>query len=371
LARKNSVTAENLAALGAERLAALLMELGEANGVVRKRLVLALAERGGPTGLIKAVDRRLTALARACGEVPWEKVKAYAAEVDGLRGVIVQSLAPIDASAAAERLARLIRLGPAVLQRVDDSGGRFDDIFRTAVADLGAVWRLIDSPDPEAMAAEALNLIETGRAAEALTWLGKAAGEAFRSRSLAWERDALRIEALEQLGRRPEAQALRWRLFEETLSDDVLRAYLRALPDFEDDAALEKAFAQAAGHPSALTALSFLTMWPNLAAAAKLTLNRASELDGRDYPTLNAAADVLSDAHPLAATVIRRRMIDSILDRAASNAYVHAVKALAACQALAGEIDWLASTWPSHADYLAALWARHGRKSGFWSLVKP
>lgn len=50
MARKNSVTAENLAALGAERLAALLMELGEGNGVVRKRLLLALAERGGPAG---------------------------------------------------------------------------------------------------------------------------------------------------------------------------------------------------------------------------------------------------------------------------------------------------------------------------------
>jgi len=73
LSRKNSVSAENLAALGAERLAALLMELGEADPAVRKRLVLAVAERGGPASLIKAVDRRLSALANSYGEVQWER----------------------------------------------------------------------------------------------------------------------------------------------------------------------------------------------------------------------------------------------------------------------------------------------------------
>jgi hypothetical protein len=457
LARKNSVTAENLAALGVERLAALLMDLGKADGGVRKRLVLALAERGGPANLIKAVDRRLTALANSYGEIVLEKEKTYAAEIDGLRRVITQSLAPVDARAAAERLSRLIRLAPAVLQRVDDSSGRFDGIFCAAVTDLATVWKLIDAPDPEAMAAAALSLIQddhyglcddlvadaapalgsaglaalarraaaaltelddgsatpvrdgprvgllqvlsdiadargdadafiavqakltyvdtagiasrlidAGRAAEALNWLDRSASTpgraispagdspgagdaaALRPHPLDWERAALRIMALEQLERCPEAQALRWRLFEETLSVDVLRAYLRALPDFEDDVALDRAFAHAAGHPSALTALSFLARWPNLALAAKLVLNRANELDGRDYPILNAAADALSDAHPLAVTVIRRRMIDSVLDRAASNAYIHAARALAACQALEGEIDWSESTWPSH-----------------------
>jgi hypothetical protein len=383
MARKNSVTAENLAALGAERLAALLMELGEADGAVRKRLVLAVAERGGPAGLIKAVDRRLSALATSYGHIPWEKEKAYAADIDGLRTVIAQSLGPKDAPAAAERLIRLIGLAPAVLRRVDDSHGRFADIFHLAVADLGALWGTIDGRDPEALAEAAMaliqdddyglcddliaqsapalgerglaalarrasaaiaglgaadgasehrrtrsrllhvlsdvadaqgdvdgfiavqarmrsdhvdtaaiasRLIDAGRSAEALIWLdgsnrhlpdrahaqGAEQALRFQPSRLAGERDVLRIMALEQLGRRPEAQALRWRHFEETLSADVLRAYLRALPDFEDDAALDKAFAHAAGHPSALAALGFLIRWPNLAAAAKLTLDCGS-----------------------------------------------------------------------------------------------
>ncbi len=462
MARKNSVTRENLAALGAERLAALLMELGEADRAVRKRLVLALAERGGPAGLIKAVDRRLRALATSYGDITWEKTKTYAAEIDGLRTAITQSLAPLDAAAAAERLARLIGLAPAVLTRVDDSYGRFDDIFRLAVADLGAVWAMIEDRDPEILAEATLTLIqsdayghcddliehatpalgaaglaalarragaviadlgeagpqrgrdvgrlrllhvlsdvadargdvdgfiavqkargdfvdtlgiasrliEAGRAAEALAWLDKPDARPGPLRASQWAHQMLRAATLDQLGRRAEAQAVRWRLFEQSLDRDVLRAHLRALPDFEDDAALEQAFALATGHPNALTALAFLTGWPNLAAAARLVFARVGELDGRDDPVLEAAADSLSDAEPLAAALIGRRLIDSVLDRAASNAHAHAAKNLAACKALDGEIDWKTSRWPSHDDYVADLRARHARKQGFWSLVK-
>jgi TPR repeat protein len=468
VSRKSSVTAENLAALGAERLAALLIELGAADRAVRKRLVLAVAERGGSGSLIKAVDRRLNALADSSALVPWEKEKAYAAEIDGLRIVITQSLAPLDAAAAADRLVRLIRLAPAVLRRVDDSNGRFGEIFRLAVADLAAVWGRIERREPEALAATALTLIQSDeyglcvdliteaaaalgaaglaalkqraaatvadlgeahpqrgpgrarlhllqilsdvadaegdvdgfidvqvkargagvdragivsrllqaqRAEEALVWLDKAAIGGARhggmgAHPLAREHDRLRITALEQLGRRDEAQTARWRLFGESLSRDVLGDYLRALPDFEDDAALEQALALALRHPEAVRALDFLTRWPNLITAAKLVVERLGELDGRDYHVLEPAADALSDAQPLAATLLLRRMIDSVLDRAASTAYPHAAKNLAACEALDAQVDWSTSTWRSHTDYVADLSARHARKQAFWIRMK-
>jgi hypothetical protein len=232
----------------------------------------------------------------------------------------------------------------------------------------------------------ASRLIEAGRGAEALTWLDKAGSQlgqanrladdspgisaTYRSRPQDRECDALRVTALEQLGRRPEAQIVRWRLFEESLSGDVLRAYLRALPDFEDDEALDRAFAHAARHADALKALSFLVRWPNLAAAARLVLDRTEEFDGRDYPVLNATAGALSERHPLAATIIRRRMIDSVLDRASSSAYAYAARALADCKALEGAVDWAGSAYPSHTHYVADLRTRHARKSAFWSLVK-
>ena len=115
VARRSALSVESLTALGAPRLAALLMELGEADPAVRKRLVLAAAEGGGPDAMVKAIDRRLKALAESRGIVPWEKARAYAMELDGLRLAIAGGLAAMDPEAGAERLARLIRLAPAVL----------------------------------------------------------------------------------------------------------------------------------------------------------------------------------------------------------------------------------------------------------------
>ena len=116
-------------------------------------------------------------------------------------------------------------------------------------------------------------------------------------------------------------------------------------------------------------ALAFLIQWPNLKLAAQLTVGRIEALDGRHYEILNPAAEALSKDHPAAATLIHRRMIDSVLERAASKSYSYAAENLRACEALAGEIDWTAHRLQSHADYVADLRSRHGRKTGFWPLV--
>jgi hypothetical protein len=253
-----------------------------------------------------------------------------------------------------------------ILSDVADAEGDVDSFIAVQVQARGVI---VDT------AGIASRLIQATRAEEALVWIDKSSiGNARQvgavAHPLAQEHDRLRIEALEQLGRRGEAQTARWALFGETLSRDVLRAYLRALPDFEDDAALQQALALTLSHPEALRALDFLTRWPNLATAARLVVERLSELDGRDYQVLEPAADVLSDAHPLAATLLRRRMIDSVLDRAASTAYSYAAKKLAACEALDGQVDWSTSPWPSHTDYIADLHARHARKHSFWVRMK-
>ena len=91
LARRHALNAETLAALGAERLATLLMDLAEGDTAVRKRLVLAAAEAGGEDALTKALDRRLSALASSRGYIAWEKARAYAAELDGLRAALAEN----------------------------------------------------------------------------------------------------------------------------------------------------------------------------------------------------------------------------------------------------------------------------------------
>jgi uncharacterized Zn finger protein len=86
-------------------------------------------------------------------------------------------------------------------------------------------------------------------------------------------------------------------------------------------------------------------------------------------------AQALEHEYPAAATVIYRALIDNILSRARSKAYGHAARYLAKLAALARECgtgapSMKAAVIADHTAYVLSLRNTHGRKSGFWSLVK-
>src|SRR5208283_5481957 len=136
------------------------------------------------------------------------------------------------------------------------------------------------------------------------------------------------LDALDAMGQTERAQLIRWEAFEERLSVRRLRAYLKALPDFEDIAAEERAVTHALGLKSCLSALYFFVEWPDLAHAAQLVLERRAEIDGNTYYLLDPAARLLEGKHPLAATLLRRAMIDDTLTGAKSTRYKHAARHL-------------------------------------------
>ncbi len=220
---------------------------------------------------------------------------------------------------------------------------------------------------PRIAAAIAQRLLGAGRAGEALTAL-----EAADTGGGAWVRrewHEARLAALDALGRGADAQAARWARFEEALSEEDSRTHLERLPDFEDIEAEDRALSQAARHPDALAALSFLVRWPAPERAAALVLDRADELDGDVYFVLGPAAEALTERHPLAATLTLRAMIDFSLEHARSSRYCHAARHLAECAHLAPRVpDW--GPVPPHEAYLAGLRSRHGRKAGFWAAVE-
>jgi hypothetical protein len=74
-------------------------------------------------------------------------------------------------------------------------------------------------------------------------------------------------------------------------------------------AALDSVEAQA--HP--VTAIRFLVDWPAPARAAWVVLARSTDLDGDRFETLTPAAEALAAEHPLAATLMRRAMIEDTL----------------------------------------------------------
>jgi len=212
----------------------------------------------------------------------------------------------------------------------------------------------------------ASRLFSSGRAPEALLTLDRADTKGRIDVPIEWQ--LARVETLEALGRADDAQADRWRWFEQSLNDVHLRAFLKRLPDFDDLEAEEKALAYVQAFSDVHRALAFLLVWPALGEAAKLVVKRKAELDGNLYELMTAAAEALAEKHPLAATLVLRSMIDFTLDSGRSSRYKHAARHFAECSALSPHVaDFRDAV--SHDTYTTDLKRRHGKKHGFWSLV--
>ncbi|KAB1075501.1 DUF6880 family protein [Methylobacterium planeticum] len=319
-------------------------------------------------------------------------VPRIAAEPDGAFGVVLTDLIPrLGAASLAELDAALAGAEvPEAAGRAPEWQGRYrrsrlirirqDLADRRGDADAFIALEHEAAPGRPDRVAVAERLLGAGRAAEALDWLRRPAPKArvtTRADLIAGVPDpdvpdrariVAEIRALEALGRREEAQALRWGRFAETLDREMLRDYLAKLPDFEDDAALERAFALAATHPQPYRALGFLVGWPHLPGAARLVRARRASWEGERYAVLAPAAEALEEAFPEEAAHLYRCLIDDILARGRAHAYGHAARYLAQLDALGrrlapGRLE------PEQAAYREALRRAHGRKTGFWSLV--
>ncbi len=135
------------------------------------------------------------------------------------------------------------------------------------------------------------------------------------------------LKVLEAMSENEAAQRLRLQTFRDQLDPEMLRAYVGKLPDFEDDEALDEAFAH--------------------------------------YEVLAPAAEALEEGHAVAATILYRALIDDVLSRGRSQAYGHAARHLAQLDLMAAEIA--GSTLEPHEAYRAALRKAYGRKHGFWN----
>jgi hypothetical protein len=230
----------------------------------------------------------------------------------------------------------------------------------------------------------AAQLLAAGRAADALGWVRAGGprrhsvlmgleGEEETDASPAVEQALLEAEILTALGQVETAQALRWPWFGETLAPAMLRAQLKALPDFDDIEAEEAAFALALDHADPMAALRFFLAWPCDDLAVRVVVRHRAAWSGSDWHILPPMADRLQHESPLAATILYRVLLDDILARARSKAYGHAVKYLAALDQLARDSDSAGdrpADLPTHEQYREGLRATHGRKSGFWALVE-
>ncbi|MFN3524642.1 MAG: DUF6880 family protein [Paracoccus sp. (in: a-proteobacteria)] len=475
---RKTLNTTNLEQLGAERLAALVMDLAQGSAALQRRARMELSAAQGHKDVAADIRKRFAALRRSTSYLDGRRQKALVRDLGGLLAMIHSAVAPQDADEAFELLWSLLQLAPSIHARTDDSNGAISDAMAQAVemiatlspritaapealaerildatADAGygefdgiipaladalgpvglehlkkitGVWAaappgphewasydgiglralgadsarryrqqtgsaiLADVADAQGdvdaymarYSAEQLTygtiapdvarrLLDAGRTAEALEIVtrARAADEAKSSGIFRYDLDEVYEECLATLGRHDDLAQHLWQTFRQTLRARSLRAYLKLLPEFDDIEAEEKALDLAEAHPHLGGAISFLVGWPRLDRAARMITARADELDGNAYETLTAAADALDAGYPLAATLVRRAMIEDALNGSKSKRYRYAARHLAECQSGDAAIADYGNV-PDHDQFVATLRQKHGRKYGFWQLVE-
>jgi hypothetical protein len=151
MASKPGLDAKSLARLGAPRLAELLLEVSSGDAALKRRLRLALAGAQGPAEAAREIRKRLASLAKSESFIERHKMRAFAAELDGLRRLIVEQIAPADATEAFDVMMRFMEIASPVFDRCDDSNGTLSGVFAAARGNLGAIAAAA-KPPPDVLA---------------------------------------------------------------------------------------------------------------------------------------------------------------------------------------------------------------------------
>lgn len=162
-------------------------------------------------------------------------------------------------------------------------------------------------------------------------------------------------------------------LTKQFLSEASQKAYQslsRILSPEKHSALLDRFQDLALNSPSLnLSQIGFLLNSGKSETAASLVSKHSDELDGDLYYSLPDLAKAFIEAEEaLAATLIFRALLGSILKRGTTKAYGHAVRYLQTLHTLSPSID----DWHSHQNHLGFLQdlhQHHYRKSSFWKRV--
>ena len=221
----------------------------------------------------------------------------------------------------------------------------------------------IHSPEPNELQPIdiASHYVECGDAAGALRWLG----HPFAPNN-EYQRLDLLDSAYALLGDRARQIDIRREQYRRAPGIHTYRALEEILPPSERSALRARACQDAKSNPHVATAAELLFALEEPLLAEQLIIDRASELDGRNYVFLTSLVEAATaNRRWLAATIIWRALLDAILTRGYAKAYAHAARYLRELRATAPQIEDFHGH-PTHADYERSLWMAHGRKTSFW-----
>lgn len=216
-APRKSVNAANLAHLGPEALAALLIEVADGHASIKRRLKLALLGEVGAADLAAEIDKRIDAIAGSGARINWRKFKDFVRDLDAHRAAAGGKLGELDPNIAVPVLVRLVRVSEDLEGRIKDPKGELVAVFDQAVADVARLSPKALTLDSRYLADALLAFVESASTKLSVDLL-RAAAPALADDAVAVLRGKVRERLAAQ--RRP---------------DPRLRAAAQVLADLEGD----------------------------------------------------------------------------------------------------------------------------------------
>jgi len=135
---EKTLNVKNLTALGAQRLADLLLEVTAGDAAAKRRLRLELASRGGGD-VVAEIRKRLISIAKSKSFIDWRKIRTLARDLEVQREAIAAYVASANPGEAFDVLWRMLEMAPSIYERCDDSSGSIGTVIALVREDLAAV----------------------------------------------------------------------------------------------------------------------------------------------------------------------------------------------------------------------------------------
>jgi len=206
--------------------------------------------------------------------------------------------------------------------------------------------------------------LESGDVHAAHSWLKKIPND---DTSQEYEREKLLLQIYKQLGDDQELAALLYKQLKTYRSTEKLQELLDVIgEDKRDDVIISETADILAGRGFKSSNAEFLTSIGKIDEAETYLLDRADQINGDLYSSLLPLAQAMeTEERSIAASVIYRSLLTSILDRGYTKAYSYGAQYLKKLDTMAASItDW--GNFEMHDVYKGRIYEAHKRKRSFW-----
>ncbi len=182
-----------------------------------------------------------------------------------------------------------------------------------------------------------------------------------------YRRDKLLLDVYRKINDQEKLAEVAWKMFRQHKDIDTLEELLSIIGEHQREKVIAEASQEILVTPSfSYSDLSFLLDTNQIDLAQKYLLENVTALNGDLYNLMLPLAQRFEKENRLlAATVIYRELLESILSRAQSKYYHHGVRYLKKLEELAPQVsDW--QGFPPHELYYQKIAETHARKKSFW-----